>query len=199
MIGSVARHDAIERYGLPLTQRPFLQEALGILDELGAVGEAALPQAHDQRARRLEAAVEIHGAEDRLHHIAQNERLGRHALRLLLLANPDVIGDAEIARCISTGFGTHQQAEILGKRPFRLARIADIEFLGNDDAQNAVAEKFKALIGRVGLALAAAAMSERRLEEIAAAEGVAEECRDRLEFRFGEARPVGGHGLNSRD
>src|SRR4029079_26495 len=101
-----------------------------------------------------------------------------------------MLGDAEIPRSIGAGFRAHQQAEILGESPFRLARIADIEFLGNDQPQNPVAEEFEPLGGGMGLAFAAAAMSKRRLEEIAVAEGIAEERGDRLEFLLGETRSV---------
>ena len=92
------------------------------------------------------------------------------SLRPLLRRRRGCDRRCRVARRVGAGFGAHQQAEILSERSFRLARVAEIEFLGDDQAQHPVAEKFEPLIGRIGLALAAAAMGECRLEQIAVAE-----------------------------
>ena len=115
------------------------------------------------------------------------------------MADTNVIGDAKLARRVGASLGAHQQAEILCQGSFGLARIADIEFFGDHQSQHPVAQELQALIGRSERALAAAAMGKSRLDEVAIAKGVAEERRYRLVFLVGKARPVCGHGLNSRD
>src|SRR5580658_6090091 len=74
MIGTGARHLAIDRRRQAARLRPFLQHGLGIAQRLRLSLHANLPQPLDQTLGRRIAAVEIDGADQRLADIGQNSR-----------------------------------------------------------------------------------------------------------------------------
>src|SRR5438874_2094958 len=61
----------------------------------GGGGNAVLEQAQDELARRVPAAVEVHGADDGLHGIREDRRLLPSARRILALAQGQARADAQ--------------------------------------------------------------------------------------------------------
>jgi hypothetical protein len=70
-----------------------------------------------------------------------------------------------------TGFLAHQGVELERQGAFDVVRITGVQFLGDDQAEDAVAEKFETLVGddRVG-----AGMGQGALEQIPVGEDMAE-------------------------
>src|SRR5690606_7050875 len=115
------------------------------------------PDRADQLACGAEAALDETGAEQRLHHVAEDIVAVGPAVAARLLAEADMRRQADVARDAGAHLAADQRIEPL--RKLALGRhLALVEPVGNGEAQHPVAEEFEALEIAFGPGLA---MGER--------------------------------------
>ena len=92
-------HDVLG-HGDAARLQPFLEARLRVLAERGRieVGELGRVDALDHAARRVEAGIDEHGAEDRLQRVGEDRRPVAPPLSQLALAQADLVRESEPAR-----------------------------------------------------------------------------------------------------
>src|ERR1043165_9351360 len=186
VIGAGLADDRVLRQRQSLPLRQLLQRGLVVVEEeivgvdaLDVVAEGAL----DQRARRLDAGVEVDRRDHGLEEIRQERILLPPARLLFADAEVDHLAHAVLARLRSEARGADQVRLDLRERPFVELREALEEQIADDEAEHGVAEKLERLVvadvAVLGL-VRERLVRERAREELAPREAVADA---RLEAR----------------
>ena len=123
--------------------------------------------------RRVEPGVEVPGADQRLHHVAEHVVAVRRAVIARLLAEPDAGGDAEAARDLRADRPGDERVQPLGQLALRFEREQLEQPFGDDEPEHPVAEELQPLIIRAALAR----MGQRALEPGEVMGGPAERLR----------------------
>ena len=152
----------------------FLQTSLGVLQlfRRRQVLETSLIEPLDEGARRRQVAVEIDGADQCLQRIGQNRLPPEAAALQLTRAELDLLTQGQIVGEFRQRLSAYQR----GSQPAQMALVGLgqglVQSLGNGEAEDGVAEEFKALV----VLAAGAPVRQRAREEIR----VLARTRDRL-------------------
>src|SRR5690606_14549800 len=122
--------------------------------EPGAHSGAALEQLGEQpqyhATRHLDAVLQMHGTEQRLHAVGEDARLVPAAGELFALAEQQVRAEAaraETSRHFRERVHVHHARAQLRQLALGLVRVLVVEPLGDAQAQHRVAEELQALVG----------------------------------------------------
>src|ERR1051325_1075078 len=180
VIGADLADHRVLRQRQPLSLRQLLQRGLVVVEEevvgvdaLDVVAEGAL----DQRARRLDAGVEVDRRDDGLEQVRQERVLLPPARLLLADAEVDHVAHAVFARLRSEARRAHQVRLDLRERPFVELREALEEQIADDEAEHGVAEKLEGLVVADVILLGLVRerlVRERAREDLAPREAVAD-------------------------
>src|ERR1043165_4608899 len=149
VIGSDLIDDVVLRKRQPLPLRELLQRGLVIVEEevvgvdaLDVVAERSL----DERARGLDAGVEIDRRDHRFEEVRQQRVLLPPARLLLADAEVDDLAHAVVARLGGEAGGAHEIRLDLRERPFIDRGKAMEEQVADDEAEDGVAEELERLV-----------------------------------------------------
>ncbi len=163
VIGAFAADQGIDRRAFA-GLGPFLQGRLGVAHVLADVREGVGPVAADEAARGVHAAVLVERGDDGFAGAGEDGALAAAAAAGFRIGEDQMLAEAGALRGAGAGFLADQCVELERERAFDIVRIARVQFLGDDQAEHAVADEFETLIGhlRVG-----AGMGQRALQQIA--------------------------------
>src|SRR5829696_3480849 len=159
------------------------------------LADTALEQREDELGGGLEAAVEVHRGDDRLHCVGEDRRLGPPTGRVLALAQAQGRAETELLRDVGERLGTdHRRAE-LGQLALGELRVLLVREAGDHESEHRVAEEFEPLVGLLDALLGAVrTVSERAVEEIVVDERPAQrELQSCVECRVDGTAPPSGH------
>jgi hypothetical protein len=153
---------------------------------------------HD-RARRVEAAAQVDGPDQGLQRVGEDRVLLPAAGGLLPAAEEQVRADPAVAeppRDPGEGGHVHHGSTQLGQLTLGEVGLAAVELVGDDQAEDRVAEELQALVGRQAAVLVREGpVGQREAEQVVRqldAEGVGEPAGGPLGVRVpGRAFPVG--------
>lgn len=155
MVGPVLGVDEVARVAAPLALRVLEEGALEV--EVGTVGgdflEVRQEVGGDERPGRLEAAVEVDGAEDRLEGVPEDRGARASAGEVFLAAEVEEVADADGAAFFGEDGLADEEGLDLGEVALTLVAVAFEEVLGDDEVEDGVAEEFEALVGGDALLL----------------------------------------------
>ena len=117
----------------------------------GATLEQVGEQAKHHLARDLDAVLEMHRAQQRLHAVGEDARLVAATGEFLTLAQQQVHAEpalAEPARHLGQRVHVHHAGAQLGQLALGLLRVLVVQALGDAQAEYRVAQEFQALVGR---------------------------------------------------
>ena len=131
--------------------RPFLQCRLGILRRRRLAGIASPQARRDEAARRLQAAIQIQRADQRLHRVGQHRRALAHAGAWLPRATPTAPPAARAARRSRPAPAARPDGRAAGRARPPARRETLGQPLGDQQAEHPVADEFQPLV-RAGAA-----------------------------------------------
>src|SRR4051794_17098801 len=155
----------------------------GLPVQAGAEGgsrlEQRVEQQVDQRPGVVEpargAAGEVGRPDQRLDRVGEDRGLVVTARRLLALAQADVRAETDRARHLGEGACVDHGGPQLGEPTLGELRVAGVEGLGDDDAEDRVAEELEALVGgQATVLVGVGAMRERKLQQLGIQLGITE-------------------------
>ena len=113
-----------------------------------AASHQRVEQVVDQDRGDLDAAGEVHGADHGLDGVGQDRGLVAAAGRLLAAAELDVLAEADAAADLGERAGVDHGRAQLGQPALGQVGVAQVERLGDDDAEHRVTEELEPLVGR---------------------------------------------------
>ena len=147
MVQAMDVDDAVRRHLKALGLQAFLQIRLGVLRRpLGKILEPATEKVHHQGAGRFDAAVFVHGADQRFHRIPQDGSPVPRAGTQLPRAQKEVPAEVDpLCHCherISFDEGRPQQRE----RIFPVILPGPMQVLSDDVTEHRIAQKLQPLV-----------------------------------------------------
>ena len=117
-------------------------------------------------AARVEAAVEVDRAEQRLEGVGQDRGLVAAAGALLAAAEPDVAAEVELAAHLGQRAHVDHRGAQLGQLALGQVGVVAVERVGDDQAEHGVAEELQPLVGRQAAVLVGVgAVGQRPLQQ----------------------------------
>src|SRR5262249_31179385 len=116
----------------------------------------AMPEPFEHEpGRGVEPAVEVHRGDQRLERIGEDRLLCAPATGVLALPEQDARAESDLARDLRERTRVHDPGPHLGELPFGQVREASEHVVGDDDAEDRVAEELEALVRLVTTVLRA--------------------------------------------
>jgi hypothetical protein len=146
--------------------------------------EARTQEPADRFVGRVDATIEIHGPEDRLHRVGQDRRLEAAAGCDLPPAQAQQLAEPDRSTHLRQSGRVHQRGAGLGQVAFGPVAETRVEPLRHHEAQDRVAEELQPFVrGRPRVLSAPGAVGEGKLEQRGVAEPVAEPVHEHRGFR----------------
>ncbi len=150
--------------------RPLLQLRLGILGRRPRADDQLRPVRLDEAGGRRQPAVQVKRADDRLQGVGEDARAAGAAGVPLAARGDDRRAELKPHRHLAQRRPADQRRMPLRQRALAVCGKAPVEQLGDDEAENAVAEELEPLVGdggcRVGAARARVGQRQRQQRRI---------------------------------
>ena len=149
MLGALVGH-GVARSGARLLGDQLLERALRV--DPGASAQLGIDPTGEQREHhgsgRVESAIDVHGADHRLHRVGEDGCLLPAPGAVLPLAEQQRGADADLGRHLGQRRFAHDSSPDAGQRALGQIGMGAEDVVGDHEAQHGVAEELQSLVGR---------------------------------------------------